>query len=139
MSPGKHGGVIMAKYHDRGQPCPVAVVVGMHPALFMLAGLEVPYGKSELEAAGGILGEPVEVFNMPRTGLPVPANSEIAFEGFIEPKDKLEEGPLGECIGRTPFFLVPFPPYHPTTTLFTSARIVAARFGTSSKQQVYRK
>ena len=46
-----------------------------------------PYGKNEIEAAGGILGEPIEVFNMPKTGLPVPANSEIAFEGFIHPGD----------------------------------------------------
>src|SRR5947207_1231263 len=26
MSPGKHGRMIMSKYHDRNQPCPVAVV-----------------------------------------------------------------------------------------------------------------
>ena len=71
----------------------------MHPALFMLAGLEIPYGKSEFEAAGGSLGEPVEVFNMPRTGLPVPANCEIAFEGFIDPDDNIQEGPLGEWTG----------------------------------------
>src|SRR5262247_1425863 len=102
MSPGKHGLIIMGKYHERKQPCPVAVVVGMHPAMFMLAGLEIPYGKNEIEAAGGILGEPVEVINMPRTGLPVPANSEIAFEGFIHPNDKLSEGPLGEWTGYYP-------------------------------------
>jgi len=99
MSPGKHGRIIMGKYHDRGQPCPVAVISGMHPALFMLAGLEIPYGKSEMEAAGGILGEPIEVINMPKTGLPVPANSEIAFEGFIHPDDNIQEGPLGEWTG----------------------------------------
>ena len=99
MSPGKHGRIIMGKYHERGQPCPVAVVVGMHPALVMLSGLEIPYGKSELEAAGGILGEPVEVINMPKTGLPVPANAEIAFEGFIHPDDVMQEGPLGEWTG----------------------------------------
>ena len=99
MSPGKHGRIIMSKYHDRNEPCPVAVVAGMHPALFMLAGLEIPYGKSEFEAAGGILGEPVEVFNMPRTGLPVPANAEIAFEGHIHPGDLIQEGPLGEWTG----------------------------------------
>jgi UbiD family decarboxylase len=99
MSPGKHGRIIMSKYHARNEPCPVAVVAGMHPALFMLAGLEIPYGKSEFEAAGGILGEPVEVLNMPRTGLPVPANAEIAFEGHIHPGDLLQEGPLGEWTG----------------------------------------
>ena len=53
MSPGKHGRIIMGKYHERGQPCPVAVIAGIHPALFMLGGLEIPYGKNEIEAAGG--------------------------------------------------------------------------------------
>ncbi len=99
MSPGKHCRIIMGKYHDRGEKCPVAVVTGMHPALFMLAGLEVPYGKSELDMAGGILGEGVEVINMPKTGLPVPAHAEIAFEGYIAPDDKIMEGPLGEWTG----------------------------------------
>ena len=99
MSPGKHGLIIMRKYHERGEPCPVAVIAGMHPALVMLGGIEIPYGKNELEAAGGILGEPIEVINMPKTGLPVPANSEIAFEGLIHPDDKIKEGPLGEWTG----------------------------------------
>ena len=36
---------------------------------------------------------------MPKTGLPVPANAEIAFEGFILPDDKIKEGPLGEWTG----------------------------------------
>src|ERR1700686_1196405 len=76
LPPGKHGPILMGKYHERGQPCPVAVVCGMHPGLFMLAGLEIPYGKSEFEAAGGLMGEPVEVINMPKTGLPGPANAE---------------------------------------------------------------
>jgi len=99
MSPGKHGRIIMQKYHERGEPCPVAVVAGIHPAIFMLSGLEIPYGKSELAAAGGIFGEPVSVINMPRTGLPVPANGEIAFEGFMHPGDLMQEGPLGEWTG----------------------------------------
>ena len=59
MSPGKHGLIIMRKYHERGQKCPVAVVAGMHPSMVMLGGIEIPYGKNELEAAGGILGEAV--------------------------------------------------------------------------------
>ncbi|TMJ66426.1 MAG: UbiD family decarboxylase, partial [Alphaproteobacteria bacterium] len=99
MSPGKHGLIIMRKYHERGEPCPVAVVAGMHPVLVMLGGIEIPYGKNELEAAGGILGEPIEVINMPKTGLPVPANAEIAFEGLIHPDDRIKEGPLGEWTG----------------------------------------
>jgi UbiD family decarboxylase len=98
-SKGKHGNLIMRKYHERGEPCPIAVVVGMHPALFMVAGLEIPYGKNEYDAAGGLLGEPVEIINGPMTGLPIPAHAEIAFEGTVSPNDFVEEGPLGEWTG----------------------------------------
>jgi len=36
---------------------------------------------------------------MPKTGLPVPASAEIAFEGFIDVDDERMEGPLGEWTG----------------------------------------
>jgi len=99
MSPGKHARLIMKKYHDRGERCPVAVVAGIHPVMFMIGGFEVPYGKNELDVVGGIFGESVDVINMPQTGLPVPATAEIAFEGFIDPDDEIMEGPLGEWTG----------------------------------------
>ncbi|MDH3240379.1 MAG: UbiD family decarboxylase [Alphaproteobacteria bacterium] len=99
ISSGKQGGMILKKYHERGEPCPVAVVAGMHPAFFMIAGTEMPHGKSEFEYAGGILGEAIEVINGPTTGLPIPADAEIAFEGLIHPGDTVLEGPLGEWTG----------------------------------------
>jgi 4-hydroxy-3-polyprenylbenzoate decarboxylase len=98
-SKGKHGDLIMRSYHEKGEPCPIAVVCGMHPSLFMIAGLEIPYGKNEYDAAGGLIGEPVEVIPGPLTGLPIPANAEIAFEGFVHPNDLIKEGPLGEWTG----------------------------------------
>ena len=58
-SKGKHGNLIMRRYHERGEPCPIAVVAGMHPALFMVAGIEIPYGRNEYDAAGGhVAGRP---------------------------------------------------------------------------------
>ena len=98
-SKGKHGNLIMRRYHERGEPCPLVVVCGVHPILFMIAGLEIPYGKNEYDAAGGLLGEPVEIIEGPRTGLPIPANAEIAFEGFVHPGEVIDEGPLGEWTG----------------------------------------
>ncbi|MFL6797420.1 MAG: UbiD family decarboxylase [Xanthobacteraceae bacterium] len=98
-SKGKHGDLIKRRWHERGKPCPIAVVAGMHPALFMVAGLEIPYGKNEYDVAGGLIGEPVEVIKGPRTGLPIPAQAEIAFEGFVHPNDLVDEGPLGEWTG----------------------------------------
>lgn len=98
-SKGKHGDIIMRRYHERGEPCPIAVVVGVHPGLFSVAGLEVPYGKNEYDVAGGLLGEPVRVIRGPKTGLPIPAEAEIAYEGFIHEGDRVDEGPLGEWTG----------------------------------------
>jgi UbiD family decarboxylase len=98
-SKGKHGNLIMERYKSRGEKCPIAVVVGMHPSLFMVAGLEMPYGKDEYDLAGGLIGEAVEIVKGPVTGLPIPANAEIAFEGFVHPDDLIDEGPLGEWTG----------------------------------------
>ncbi|HZR70558.1 MAG TPA: UbiD family decarboxylase [Burkholderiales bacterium] len=98
-SKGKHGDLLMRRYHERGQRCPVAVVVGMHPLLFTMAGVELPYGKNEYDAVGGMMGKPVEVILGPKTGLPIPANAEIAFEGSIAPDDLIQEGPFGEWTG----------------------------------------
>lgn len=71
----------------------------MHPLLFSIAGIEIPYGQNEYDAVGGMLKEPIEVILGPKTGLPIPANAEIAFEGTIDPNDRVEEGPFGEWTG----------------------------------------
>jgi UbiD family decarboxylase len=124
ISPGKHGRILMEKYHRLGKPCPVAIVLGMHPSMLMLAGLEIPYGKNEIEAAGGILGEAVDVVRLPETGLPVPADSEIALEGYIHPNDMLKEGPLGEWTGYTPVGGGPSPAIRLTNVMYRNDPIV---------------
>jgi 4-hydroxy-3-polyprenylbenzoate decarboxylase len=98
-SKGKHGNQILAKYRERGEPCPVAVVLGMHPTLFMVAGMELPHGQDEYDIAGGLMGEAMPVISGPVTGLPIPARAEIAFEGYVHPDDLIDEGPLGEWAG----------------------------------------
>jgi UbiD family decarboxylase len=98
---GRHGAIIAKKYWDRGESCPVAVVHGEDPALF-IAGFEyLPDGRSEYEFAGSIKGAPIEVYDGPQTGLPVPAHAEIIFEGKLLPpgQETLPEGPFGEFTG----------------------------------------
>ncbi len=85
FSKGKHGDIIKRNYHERGEPCPIAVVCGMHPALFMIAGLEIPYGKNEYDAAGGLIGEPVEVIAGPRTGPADPGPCRDRLRGLHSP------------------------------------------------------
>src|SRR5579859_4613888 len=68
---GRHGAIIAKKYWDRGEFCPVAIVHGEDPALF-IAGFEyLPDGRSEYEFAGSIKGTPIEVCDGPQTGLPL--------------------------------------------------------------------
>ncbi len=99
ISKGKHGDIVMRKYFERGQDCPIAVVVGGPILSYMLAGLEIPYGVGEYDVVGGMQGAPVDIIKLPFTGLPVPANTEIAFEGTISPNDVIDEGPFGEWTG----------------------------------------
>ena len=99
ISPGKHGRQILEKYWARGEPCPVAVCVGQDPLLFLVAGLEIPYGVNELEVAGGLRGEPVEVLISEVTGLPIPARAEAVIEGWVPPGRMRDEGPFGEWLG----------------------------------------
>lgn len=98
---GRHGAIIAKKYWDKGQSCPVVVVNGEDPSLFV-AGFEyLPPGQSEYEFAGGIRGAPINVVPGPLTNLPLPAWAEIILEGEIVPssQEMLPEGPFGEFTG----------------------------------------
>lgn len=99
ISPGKHGRIHRDKFFAKNEPCPVAVVVGGDPLLYLMACNEVPYGISEYELAGGLRGIPYEVIKGRVTGLPIPANAEIVFEGFAYPGVQKQEGPFGEWTG----------------------------------------
>ncbi len=97
--PGRHGSIIAHKYWERGEPCPLAIINGPDPALF-IAGFEyLPEGASEYEFAGAIKGEPLPTVLGPHTKLPVPANAEIVLEGHLHPDETLPEGPFGEFTG----------------------------------------
>jgi len=98
---GRHGAIIARKYWDQGKPCPLAVVNGEDPALF-IAGFEyLPAGQSEYDFAGALKGAPIEVIAGPVTGLPLPARAEIVLEGALLPpsRETLLEGPFGEFTG----------------------------------------
>jgi UbiD family decarboxylase len=98
---GRHGAIIARKYWDAGKSCPLAVVNGIDPALF-IAGFEyLAAGQSEYEFAGAIKDAPVEVMAGPKTGLPLPAHAEIILEGELLSPDQetLPEGPFGEFTG----------------------------------------
>lgn len=101
IEPGKHGSLIREKWWARGEPCPMVICVGQAPILGMVAGTSSSYGASEYEAAGARIGRPIDVVNGQLTGLPIPADAEIAFEGFMPPPEEetRPEGPFAEWPG----------------------------------------
>ena len=101
IEPGKHGDIIRRKYWERGDPCPMALSVGQAPALSSAGARAAGPGESEYAMAGSLAGRPVPVVRGLATGLPIPAEAEIVFEGFMcapEVETRLE-GPFGEWPG----------------------------------------
>lgn len=99
ISPAHHGAINVRKYHERGEAAPVAVSLGHHPLYLIISGMGISYGISEYEYFGAVTGESAAVIRGEATGLPIPAASEIAFEGFCPPGELREEGPFGEYTG----------------------------------------
>jgi 4-hydroxy-3-polyprenylbenzoate decarboxylase len=100
-SVGKHAVIAREKYWGKGENCPVVMCFGQDMLLFAMSTMQLPWGMSELEAAGYIKNKPIEVIRGPLTGLPIPATAEIVIEGFSPPPavDSRPEGPFGEWTG----------------------------------------
>ncbi|MBI2358371.1 MAG: UbiD family decarboxylase [Deltaproteobacteria bacterium] len=118
ITEGKHGRIHRDKYFERGQSMKVAVVCGQDPLLYMLSASPLPEGISELEFAGGIRGEPMEVVKGPYTGFPIPADAEIVVEGEAVPGNVRPEGPFGEWMGYISDDVVPRPYINVKTVLY---------------------
>ena len=88
--------------HERNDlSCPIAAVLGHHPALSMAAATRVPKDISELEVAGSLMGRYVRMVASETWGddFLVPADAEVVVEGEILPHAREEEGPFGEWTG----------------------------------------
>ena len=96
---GKHARIHLDKYAERGEACPVVVSLGHDPLFGLLGGIEVPYEVAELNYAGAVAGEPVEVLRGSLAGMPLPARAEIVLEGWVLPGETCPEGPYGEFHG----------------------------------------
>jgi UbiD family decarboxylase len=101
QSPGQQGRLIAERYWKQGKACPVVATFGCDPLLFFLSYTKFPFGVSELDRVGGMLGRALEVIKGPLTGLPIPAHAEIAIEGEMPPpgEETRLEGPFGEWPG----------------------------------------
>lgn len=96
MAETSHVTYIYEKYVRRGEPMPVAITIGHHPAFYLGVLSFVPLGVDEYEVVGGLLGEPLELVKCKTVDLEVPAAAEIVLEGYIQPGEERLEGPFGE-------------------------------------------
>ncbi len=90
---------IYATHRKEGKKMEIATVIGVPPAVFIASIFKVPAGTDKLSVAGGLKGEPVETIMAETVDLDIPAHGEIVIEGYIDPRDKEEDGTLGESSG----------------------------------------
>ncbi|MBI2217732.1 MAG: UbiD family decarboxylase [Candidatus Rokubacteria bacterium] len=112
---GQHWGQHFVKYAARGEPMPVACVIGWDPVMPLLAGSPIPAGVCEWDVMGAYRGEPAELVRCETVDLEVPATAEIVLEGLIadDPATYETEGPFGEFTG----YVSDLPTPRPTMTL----------------------
>jgi 2,5-furandicarboxylate decarboxylase 1 len=122
---------IYHRYEAKGEPMPLTVAVGVDPLLFLSMALKASPDRDKLEIAGGLKGKGVAVMQSFDSSIDVPATAEFYLEGYVDPSDTRQDGPLGEISGyyltveKTPTFVVsrvshrPSPLFHalPPTSL----------------------
>jgi 4-hydroxy-3-polyprenylbenzoate decarboxylase len=86
-------------YQSRGQKMPLAIVLGGESVLPYCATAPLPPGIEELLFAGFLNGHGIDLVPCRTIDLEVPANAEIVIEGYVDPHEKLMEGPFGDHTG----------------------------------------
>lgn len=82
---------------DPDAPFPIALAIGLDPAVMIAAGVKTPV--DELLIAGAIRGRGIEVCRGRTVDVAVPAAAEIVVEGHLHPARRESEGPLAEFHG----------------------------------------
>ena len=93
------GNIIWKKYEQRGEPCPIAIVIGHHPAVFIGSLCFSSLDTDELGLAGGMLQRPLPMVPCKTIPLEVPADAEIVLECVTRPGERRAEAPFGEFAG----------------------------------------
>lgn len=99
---GRHLRVLWERARSKGDPLPVAVVLGADMGTLYAGatmGAQLPFEMDEYHVASGILRRPLELVECRTVPLQVPAESEVVLEGSVLPEDQVDEGPFMEFIG----------------------------------------
>jgi 2,5-furandicarboxylate decarboxylase 1 len=100
MERGRHLHGIFEAYRALGRAMPIAVVLGVHPAVTLGALYAGRADEDEYEIIGGLLSRPLPVTpTVTGSDLLVPAAAEIVLEGEVSVTETMPEGPFGEFTG----------------------------------------
>lgn len=99
LSETSDGKIIWQKWEKRGEPCPIAIVIGHHPAFFIGSLCFSTLDTDELRLAGAMLQRPVPLVRCKTIPLDVPADAEIVLECEIRLGERRAEAPFGEFPG----------------------------------------
>jgi 4-hydroxy-3-polyprenylbenzoate decarboxylase len=91
-------GVHHASAIRRGESLRASIFVGGPPALTVAAVMPLPEGLPELSFAGLLGGRRLRMVRL-AGGLPIPAESDFAITGMIDPSQLKPEGPFGDHLG----------------------------------------
>jgi 2,5-furandicarboxylate decarboxylase 1 len=96
ITPGRHLWDIWKEKNDQNKPLEIAFVLGIHPAWAVASQSRIAHPPSELDIAGSLLKESLEVVRCETIDVVVPAGAEIVIEGEIPPNALEDEGPWGD-------------------------------------------
>ena len=88
------------KYQKRGEKMPVAFVIGCPPHVAFMGPQKLPRTIDEIDVAGGLAGEPIQIVKCKTSDLLVPSQSELVIEGLVDTEYLEPEGPFGESHGH---------------------------------------
>jgi 4-hydroxy-3-polyprenylbenzoate decarboxylase len=91
----------------RGERLPVAIAFGCPPHVTYAASAPLPAEIDEYLFAGFLARQRVELVDCVSVPLQVPANAQVVLEGWLEPGQRLPEGPFGDHTG----FYTPVEPF----------------------------
>src|SRR4029450_5855708 len=82
-----------------GERLPVAIAFGCDPVFTSPPSAPLPGDIDEYLFAGFLRGERVELVDCLTVPLQVPAHAQVVLEGYLEPSERLPEGPVGDHTG----------------------------------------
>jgi 2,5-furandicarboxylate decarboxylase 1 len=107
---------IYANWEKTGKPMPIALAIGVSPAMQVSAACKLAPNQCEYEIAGGLTGAPIELVQCEESDLLVPANAEFIIEGTVDFSNRVSNL-LGEFAGQ----------YGPETAPVTTVNTITHR------------